>query len=45
MRWKVEVINDLKKMKMTNLNMVGDRREWRRSIEKAETFKFEVVMP
>ena len=38
MRWEVDVINSLKKIKVTNLEVAEDKRAWRRIIEKAETF-------
>ena len=39
-----DVINDLKKMKLTNFK-VAEQRTWRLIIEKAKTFKFEVLVP
>ncbi|KAJ9584585.1 hypothetical protein L9F63_021073 [Diploptera punctata] len=44
-RWEDDTMNDLRKMKVTNLNMARDRLAWRRIIEKAKTFTFEVVVP
>ena len=42
MRWQDDVINDLKKKKVTNLIVAEDRRTWKRSIDKAKTITFGV---
>ena len=39
------MINDLKKMKVENLNTAKDREARKRIIQKAKTFEFEVVEP
>ncbi|PSN53149.1 hypothetical protein C0J52_06267 [Blattella germanica] len=43
-RWEEDVLDDLRKMKV-NLNQAKDRAIWKKHIEKAKTFNFEVVEP
>ena len=45
MRWEGDVIKDLKKRKVKNLNTAKDREAWKRIIEKAKPFEFEIVVP
>ena len=45
MGWEDDVIKDLKKMKVENLNTAKDREAWKIIVEKAKTFEFEVVVP
>ncbi|KAJ9586838.1 hypothetical protein L9F63_019569 [Diploptera punctata] len=44
-RWEDDTMNDLRKIKVTNLNVARDRLAWRRIVEKAKTFTSEVVVP
>ena len=45
MRWEDDVINDLQKIKVTNLKVADDVRVWKRIIKKVKKFKSEFMVP
>ena len=44
MSWEDDVIHCIEKIKVKNLKVAGDRRAWKRIIEKSKTLMFEVLI-
>ena len=45
-RWEDDVINDMRKLRISNwMGVIQNRGQWKRIVEKAKTFNFEVVEP